>query len=102
MDYTDYVQLAEAQSPDPRERWRWALSQRNTNPDPQLANAEHHLWNRYYASKGPFQAAGGLLTPFGYYAAKNLGLLGGRSPATIDQLLAGLSGAVEGIRGESE
>jgi hypothetical protein len=97
MDYWDYIYQAKQQSPDPREAWQWALSQRNSNPDPQLANAEHYLWNRYYSGKGPIEAMGGLITPFGYYLGKQSGLLGGRSDATIEQLKAGLQGAFEGI-----
>lgn len=92
-----YVAQALAKYEDPREAWRWALSERNRNPDPDLANAEHYLWNRYYAGQGPFQAAGALVTPFGYWAGKNLGLLGGRSPATLEQLRMGLLGAIEGL-----
>ena len=81
---------------DPLEAWRWALAERNRNPDQELANAEHYLWNKYYASQGPLQAAGAFVTPFGYYAGKKLGLLGGRSEPTLDQLKSGLLGAVEG------
>lgn len=93
-----YVQQALQVSSDPLAAWRWALSERNRNPDPELANAEHYLWNRYYAGQGPLQALGGLLTPIGYYAGKKAGLLGGRSPATLDQLQAGLMGAFDAIR----
>lgn len=92
-----YVRLAQSKYEDPREAWRWALAQRESNPDPALANAEHYLWNAYYAGQGPLEAAGAFVTPFGYYAGKKMGLLGGRSPATLDQLTAGLLGAFEGI-----
>lgn len=71
--------------------------ERERNPDPELANAEHYLWNQYYANQGPIEAIGGLLTPVGYYAGKKLGLLGGRSPATLDQLQSGIAGALKGI-----
>lgn len=97
MTYEDYVVQAMQQQQDPKAAWLWALAQRNQNPDPALANAEHYLWNRYYSAQGPAQAAGGLLTPFGYYAGKKMGLLGGRSPATLEQLKAGLHGAWSGI-----
>ena len=92
-----YVQQALEMHDDPRSAWQWALSERNRNPDPELANAEHFLWNRYYAGQGPLQAAGAFVTPFGYYLGKNLGLLSGRSPSTLDQLRAGLLGAYEGL-----
>ena len=92
-----YALQAQYMHSDPREAWRWALRERERNPDPELANAEHYLWNKYYASQGPLEAAGALVTPFGYYAGKQAGLLSGRSPATFDQLKAGLLGALAGI-----
>ena len=92
-----YVQQAQALHSDPLARWRWALEERRRNPDQNLANAEHYLWNRYYANKGPVEAAGALVTPFGYYAAKKLGLHGGRSEASLEQLGAGLMGGIHGI-----
>jgi len=96
MTREEYIQLAMQQG-DPLEAWRWSLSERNRNPDPALADAEHYLWNQHYASKGPVEALGGLLTPFGYYAGKKVGLLGGRSEPTLEQLGYGLKGALAGI-----
>lgn len=95
MDVNQYIQLAMQQG-DPLAAWRWALAERNRNPDPKLANAEHYLWNKYYASKGPLEFAGAMVTPFGYYLGKKTGLLSGRSPATFDQLKSGLFGALAG------
>lgn len=92
-----YLDQAKMISADPLEQWRWALMERNRNPDPNLANAEHYLWNQYYAGKGPIEAMGAFITPFGYYAGKKMGLLGGRSPATLDQLKMGLLGALAGL-----
>ena len=92
-----YVDQASYMFTDPKEAWLWALAERERNPDPALANAEHYLWNQYYAGQGPLQAAGALVTPFGYYAGKKMGLLGGRSPATLDQLGSGLLGALRGL-----
>lgn len=92
-----YIDQAYKVSQDPLEAWRWALSERNRNPDPQLANAEHYLWNKHYASQGPMQAAGAFVTPVGYFLGKNMGLLSGRSPATLDQLKHGLLGAIAGL-----
>lgn len=93
----DYISQARRRYDDPKDQWIWALMQRRQNPDQDLANAEHYLWNSYYSSKGPLQAAGGLITPFGYYAGKKLGLLGGRSEANLEQLKYGLLGAIDGI-----
>ena len=92
-----YVRQAYGYSQDPWQAWHWARTQREGNPDQELANAEHYLWNRYYAGKGPMQAAGALVTPFGYYAGKKLGLLSGRSDANLGQLRAGLLGAFQEI-----
>jgi len=92
----DYIQQAQ-QFGDPRDQWLWALSQRKSNPDQELANAEHFLWNSYYANQGPLQAAGAFVTPFGYYLGKKAGLLSGRSEANLGQLKAGLLGAIEGV-----
>lgn len=94
----EYVALAQQLNSDPLDAWRWALQQRERNPSQELANAEHYLWNRYYASQGPLQAAGALVSPFGYYAGKKLGLLGGRSEPSLDQLQHGLFGAVAGMK----
>lgn len=93
----DWLQQARSVSNDPRERWLWALAQRRDNTDPQLANAEHYLWNAYYAGQGPLQAAGAFVTPYGYYMAKKLGLMSSRSPASLEQLQSGLMGAFEGV-----
>lgn len=93
----EYVDLAQSLYSDPQQAWQWALQQRERDASQALANAEHYLWNRYYAGKGPLEAAGALVTPFGYYAGKRLGLLGGRSDATLGQLGAGLLGAIEGL-----
>lgn len=92
-----YVDIALQQYADPREAWQWALQQRERDASQALANAEHYLWNRYYAGQGPMQAAGAFVTPFGYYAGKKLGLLSGRSDADLGQLKAGLLGAIEGL-----
>jgi hypothetical protein len=97
MERFDYIQQANQVSPDPREQWLWALRQREVNPSQDLANAEHYLWNAYYANKGPLEAVGGLLTPFGYYLGKKSGLLGGRSEANLEQLRSGLMGAFKGM-----
>ena len=97
MDRDAYIQQAYTQASDPKDAWRWALRERERNPDQALADAEHYLWNAYYASQGPIEAIGGLLTPFGYYAGKKIGLLGGRSEPQLSQLQAGLAGALKGI-----
>lgn len=94
--YWDYVWQYQQQHADPREAWLQALQAREQNKDPELANAEHFLWNRYYSQQGPMQALGGLLTPYGYYAAKKTGLLDG-TPANLRQLQAGLQGAFSGL-----
>jgi len=93
----DYITQARRKYDDPQKQWEWALAQRRKNPDQALANAEHYLWNSHYASKGPLEAVGGLITPFGYYAGKKLGLLGGRSEPSLEQLKYGLFGAIDGI-----
>ena len=93
-----YVDLALSQYEDPKLAWQWALQQRERDSSQELANAEHYLWNRYYANQGPVEAAGAFVTPFGYYAGKKLGMLGGRSDASLEQLEAGLLGALAGIR----
>lgn len=92
-----YAHQAKTTSSDPLEQWRWALAQREQNPEQALADAEHYLWNKYYASQGPMEAAGAFVTPFGYYAGKKLGLLGGRSEASLGQLGAGLLGAWDAL-----
>ena len=98
MDRDAYIQQALAQAEgDPLGAWRWAYFERERNDDPQLANAEHYLWAQNYAGEGPVQAISGLLAPFGYYAGKKLGLLGARSPASLDQLQSGVAGALKGI-----
>ena len=98
MDRDEYIQQALAQSQgDPLGAWRWAYFEREKNPDPQLANAEHYLWAQNYAGEGPVQAISGLLAPLGYYAGKKLGLLGARSPASLDQMTSGIAGAFKGM-----
>ena len=93
-----YIQMAQMVSQDPGMQWDWALNQRRTNPDQNLANAEHYLWNRSYAQEGPIQAAGAFVTPIGYYAAKKLGLLSGRSEPSLEQMGYGLLGAYRGAK----
>lgn len=93
-----YVDIATSLYDDPQLAWQWALKQRERDNSQALANAEHYLWNRYYAGQGPLEAAGAFVTPFGYYAAKKAGLLGARSDATLGQLGAGLLGAIEGVK----
>lgn len=88
-----YIKQAEEYSDDPLAQWEWALDQRRRNDAQELANAEHYLWNRFYAQEGPREAAAAFITPFGYYGAKKLGLLSGRSEANLGQLKAGLLGA---------
>lgn len=94
--YWDYIRQYQSAAPDPYAAWQQAVVDRAVNRDPQLANAEHYLWNQNYVQRGPVEALGGLLNPFGYYAAKKMGLLSG-TPATIEQLQAGLQGAFSGL-----
>ena len=96
MDYWDYIAQAKSLHEDPKEAWKWAVGQRSMNQDPELADAEHYLWNRYYSGQGPVQAFGGMLQPFGYSLAKQFGLLSGSEP-TMRQLKAGLQGGFEGM-----
>lgn len=105
MDYTDWLQLAAQMNQDPLEQFRWAKRRRyqdtqaNAPVNPDLANAEHYLWAKQYASKGPMQAAGTMILPPAYYLAKKLGLLSDErtSPASLAQMRAGLLGGLSGM-----
>ena len=77
--------------------WSYAYAQRNNNPDPMLANVEHYLWGLKESQSNPLMGLFGPILAAGYYGGKKTGLLGGRSPATLDQLLAGSRGYLAGI-----
>jgi hypothetical protein len=101
MTWEEWVKLIQSQYPTegsiyPNE-WQYARSLRENNPDPQLANAEHYLWGMKEAQANPFMGLFGPMLAAGYYGGKKTGLLGGRSPATLDQLLAGSKGYLAGI-----
>ena len=92
-----YVVKAMSQYDDPMDAWYWALQERNRNPDPELANAEHFLYNRFYSQQGPLQQAASFVTPVGYYLAKQAGMTNSRSPASLEQMRMGLLGAFGGL-----
>jgi len=92
-----YVVKAMSQFDDPRDAWFWSLQERERNPDPELANAEHFLYNRFYSQQGPLEQAAAFVTPIGYYAKKRLGLTNSRSPASLEQMKMGLLGAMGGL-----
>ena len=84
---------------DPSAAWKAALRDRySDSPYPQqLANAEHYLWANQFGQQSPLHGMVGMVMPFGYSLAKNLGLLGGRSEADLEQLKAGTLGAGRGL-----
>jgi len=92
-----YVVQAMSQYDNPRDAWFWALQERERNPDPALADAEHFLYNRFYSQQGPIQQAAAFVTPVGYYAKKKLGMTNSRSPASLSQMGMGLLGAFGGL-----
>lgn len=101
MDWLEWVKQLEKTYPDKKDVypdiWSYARSQRETNPDPGLANAEHYLWGMKESQANPVMGLFGPILAAGYYGGKKTGLLSGRSPATLEQLLAGSRGYLAGL-----
>lgn len=66
-----------------------------------LADAEHYAFARSYVKGNPWMLPSILLATTGYYTAKKLGLVKkdeNTSEPSIDQLKAGILGAISGFR----
>ena len=77
--------------------WSYAYGMRERDPDPMLANAEHYLWGQRQSQQNPLMGFVGPIMAAGYYGGKKLGVLGGRSEPTLEQLLAGSRGYLAGL-----
>jgi len=65
----------------------------------QLAELEHQAYAREkVAGEGPLEALRMAILVPGYQAAKGLGVLRGRTPASLGQLQAGYRGILEGLK----
>ena len=75
------------------------LRAQTTDPTDQqaLAPAEHQAYAREYVGQNPASYPGMVAAPLGYYAAKKLGFQQGRTPASMDQVWAGIYGANQGL-----
>jgi hypothetical protein len=62
------------------------------------ALAEHQAYARERAAEGPLQALSVGISIPAYSTAKALGLTGGRSPATWEEVGAGFQGLSEGVQ----
>jgi len=82
--------------------WNQLLAMRNSNPEAQfqqlIASYEHRAYAREQVAANPLMAPmyAGVLIP-GYQAAKASGLLSARTPASLDELMAGQHGVAEGL-----
>ena len=96
MTWEEWIKLLEQQYSSSKssqpDLWSYAYAERERNPDPQLANAEHYLYGRKLVQQDPMNAIKGYLFPMGYYGAKKTGLMSGRSQPSIEQMLAGMRG----------
>ena len=63
-----------------------------------LAPMEHQAYSREIAQEGPGGAVAGFGGPIAYYLAKSLGALSGRTGPSLDEMFAGMRGAVQGMR----
>lgn len=63
-----------------------------------LAPYEHQAFAREVAGEGLGGTAAAYGGPIAYYLAKLSGLMGGRTPASMDEVFAGWQGANQGIR----
>ena len=84
-----------------------ALRDARANPDDvrrysqqDLANAEHYQVMDRMVSEYPYLAIPNALSVPGYYAAKKLGLMRGRSEPTLEQVMAGWRGIAKGLFGD--
>jgi len=84
-----------------------ALRAARANPDDvrrysqqDLANAEHYQVMDRMVSEYPYLAIPNAISVPGYYAAKKLGLMRGRSEPTLEQVMAGWRGIAKGLFGD--
>jgi hypothetical protein len=62
-----------------------------------LAPLEHKAYAREKVMENPLNFLTMLPAPVAYYMGKKLGLLGARTPASMDQVFAGWHGAMQGL-----
>jgi hypothetical protein len=62
-----------------------------------LAPLEHQAFAREQVADNPTSYPGMLMAPMTYYAGKKLGMTDSRTPASSDQVWAGIYGANEGL-----
>lgn len=68
--------------------------------DERLAAAEHFLFARSFGNISPLHATAAAVAPIGYSLKKAVGIGNEDTPASFDQIQAGLAGAFGGLMGK--